>query len=150
MLLDQNDYYYSLSMIKHWNIVPKIKLHKLKVKTAVMKWLKEQSTEFHEAGIYAFIRRWNIAIERNCDYVQKEGCDPQRTNFIFVYGTCYCVGNFYTSKEKRCYFLTPPVPPHTYIYTYIYITHIRAHSHIHTYIYIYIYIYIYNYWYIDI
>ena len=29
------------------------------------KWLKEQSTEFYEAGIYALIRRCNIAIERN-------------------------------------------------------------------------------------
>ena len=42
------------------------------VKTALTrKWLKEQPTEFNEAGIYALIRRWNIAIERNDDYVEK-------------------------------------------------------------------------------
>ena len=41
------------------------------VKTAVKKWHKEQSTEFYEAGIHALIQRWNIAIERNGDYVEK-------------------------------------------------------------------------------
>ena len=41
------------------------------VKTSVMKWLKEQSTEFYEAGIYALIHRWNITIERNGDIVEK-------------------------------------------------------------------------------
>ena len=41
------------------------------VKTAVKKWLKEQSTEFYEAGIHALTRRWNIASERNGDYVEK-------------------------------------------------------------------------------
>ena len=41
------------------------------VKTAVMKWLKEPSKEFYEAVIHAFIRKWNIAIERNGDYVEK-------------------------------------------------------------------------------
>ena len=34
-----------------------------------MKWLKEQSTEFYEAGIHALIRRSNIATEKNGDYV---------------------------------------------------------------------------------
>ena len=38
-------------------------------KTAVMKWLKEQS-EFYKAGIHALIW-WNIATERNSDYVEK-------------------------------------------------------------------------------
>ena len=33
-----------------------------KVKTAVMKWLKEQSTEFYEAELHALIQRGNIAI----------------------------------------------------------------------------------------
>ena len=42
-----------------------------KWKTAVMKWLKEQSTEFYVAGMHALIRRWNIAIEKNGDYVEK-------------------------------------------------------------------------------
>ena len=41
------------------------------MKTAVIKWLKEQSTEFYETGIHALIQRWNIAIERNGDYVEK-------------------------------------------------------------------------------
>ena len=41
-------------------------------KTAMMKWLKKkQSTEFYEVEIYALIRRCNIAIERNGDYVEK-------------------------------------------------------------------------------
>ena len=41
------------------------------VKTAVMKWLKGQSIEFYKAEIHALIQRWNIAIERNGDYVEK-------------------------------------------------------------------------------
>ena len=41
------------------------------IKPAVMKWLKEQSTEFYEAVIYAIIPKWCIAIVRNCDYVVK-------------------------------------------------------------------------------
>ena len=41
------------------------------VKSVVKKWLKEQSTEFYGAGIHALIRRWNIAIERNSDYVEE-------------------------------------------------------------------------------
>ena len=41
------------------------------VKTAVMQWLKKQSTEFYEAGIHALFRRWNIANESNGDYVEK-------------------------------------------------------------------------------
>ena len=58
------------------------------VKTAVKKWPKEQ------AGIHALIRRWNIAIERNRDYVEKRGCDPQRTSFILMYDPCSCAGNY--------------------------------------------------------
>ena len=41
------------------------------VKTKVMKWLKERSTEFYEAWIHALIQRWNIAVERNGDNVEK-------------------------------------------------------------------------------
>ena len=41
------------------------------LKTAGMKSLKEQSREFHEAMIHALIGRWNIAIKRNRDYVEK-------------------------------------------------------------------------------
>ena len=35
------------------------------VKTAQMKWLKEQLSKFHKAGINILIRVWNIAIQRN-------------------------------------------------------------------------------------
>ena len=41
------------------------------VKTAVMNWLKNQPTELYEAGIHALIRRQNIVIKRNSDYVEK-------------------------------------------------------------------------------
>ena len=41
------------------------------VKSVVKKWLKVQSTEFYGAGIGALIQTWNIAIERNGDYVEK-------------------------------------------------------------------------------
>ena len=41
------------------------------LKTAAMKWLKKQSTEFYEAGILAVIGRRKIAIERNGDYVEE-------------------------------------------------------------------------------
>ena len=40
-------------------------------KTTVMRWLKELATEFYEAGIHVLIQGWNIAIERNGDYVEK-------------------------------------------------------------------------------
>ena len=42
-----------------------------KVKTAAMKWLKVQSTEFYEAGRYALIQRWNINIQSTGDYAEK-------------------------------------------------------------------------------
>ena len=41
------------------------------VKTAVMKRLKEQSREFYETGIHAHIGRWDIAIEKTSNYVEK-------------------------------------------------------------------------------
>ena len=41
------------------------------VKTAVIKWLKEQITKFYKAGIHALIQRRNIAIKRNGDYVEE-------------------------------------------------------------------------------
>ena len=42
-----------------------------KVKTAVMKWLQEQSREYFEGEIHVLIWRWNIAIDRNGEYVEK-------------------------------------------------------------------------------
>ena len=39
------------------------------VKTAEIKWLREQPTEFYQSGIHALIRRGNIVIES--DYVEK-------------------------------------------------------------------------------
>ena len=41
------------------------------MKTAEIKWLKEQSTEFYKAGVHALIWSWNVVIERNGDYVEK-------------------------------------------------------------------------------
>ena len=41
------------------------------MKAAVMKWLKEQSTQFYEAGINAFILKWIRAIERSGDNVEE-------------------------------------------------------------------------------
>ena len=41
------------------------------VNIAEMKWLKEQSIQFYEAEIRALIRKCNIAIVRNSDYVEK-------------------------------------------------------------------------------
>ena len=51
-----------------------------KVKTEGVKWLKEQSKEFCETGIHELIRRWNIAIDKNGDYVGKLGCELQKTD----------------------------------------------------------------------
>ena len=39
------------------------------VKTTLVKWFKEQSTAIYAAGKHVLIRRWNVAIERNGDYV---------------------------------------------------------------------------------
>ena len=41
------------------------------VKTVVMRWIKEQSTEFYKAGIHTLIWRMNITIKKNGDYVEK-------------------------------------------------------------------------------
>ena len=41
------------------------------VKAAVIKWLKELSTDFYEAELHALIRKRNIAIEGNSDYEEK-------------------------------------------------------------------------------
>ena len=41
------------------------------VKIVVIKWLKGQSREFYEAAIQASIQKWNIAIERNNDSLEK-------------------------------------------------------------------------------
>ena len=41
------------------------------MKTAVMKWLKEKLTEFYQAIIHALIGRWNIAVDRDDDYIEK-------------------------------------------------------------------------------
>ena len=84
------------------------------LKTAVMKWPKEQLTEFYEAVIHTLNQRWNIAIERDDDYVNKKGCDPQRTRFILMYDTCSSVGNYSYTKEKGITFFTHPC-----IYIYI-------------------------------
>ena len=79
-----------------------------KVKTAVMKWLKEQSTKFYEAEIQALIWNWNIATERNGDYVENQGCDQQTTSFIWMFDTCSYVGNYSCTTEKCHYLLTHP------------------------------------------
>ena len=60
-----------------------------------MQWFKEKSTEFYVAWIHALIWRRNIKIERNGGYVEKQGCDPQRTNFV-----CSCISNYSFTKEK--------------------------------------------------
>ena len=71
-----------------------------KMKTAVMKWPKEQSTELNEAEIHALISRWNIAIEKNGDYVEEKGGDPQSIRFLLMYDTCSCMGKYFCTKEK--------------------------------------------------
>ena len=50
------------------------------VKTAVMKWLKEQSIEFYKAGTHAFIR---LLLREKGDYVEKQGCDQLRDQLHF-------------------------------------------------------------------
>ena len=78
------------------------------IKTTVIKWLKEQPTEFYKVGIHILIQRWNISIEKNGDYVERYGCDPQRTSFILIYDTCSCVNNYSYTKEKGITFFNHP------------------------------------------
>ena len=75
------------------------------VKTAVMKWLKEQLTEFYGGEIHALIWRENIVIERNVDDIGKKRYDPQKSTFILMYNTCSFIGN-YPLLRKWHYFLT--------------------------------------------
>ncbi|GFR63115.1 transposase [Elysia marginata] len=41
------------------------------LKNAVKTWQKEQPIKFYEAGIHALVKRWNVALERRGDYVEK-------------------------------------------------------------------------------
>ena len=41
------------------------------MKIAVKNWLRKQSPEFYKTRIHALIQRWNSAIERDVDYVEK-------------------------------------------------------------------------------
>ena len=73
-----------------------------KVKTTVLKRIKERSTEFYVAEILVLIWWENIAIERNG--VEKYGWDPQRTRFILMYTTCSCVSNYSCTIGKSITF----------------------------------------------
>ena len=54
-----------------WKSVSEANIPVMRKWKLMLKWLKEQSTEFYETGIHAFIWRWNIAIKGNGDYVEK-------------------------------------------------------------------------------
>ena len=41
------------------------------VKTAVRKWLKMQPVEFYNKGIFALIKRWEKAVQKAGDYIEK-------------------------------------------------------------------------------
>ena len=41
------------------------------VKTAVRKWLKTQSVEFYNEGICALVKRWEKAVRKAGDYIEK-------------------------------------------------------------------------------
>ena len=56
-----------------------------KIKTAMIKWLKERPAEFYESVIYALIRKGKIPIKINGVYVEKKGCDQEMTSFILKY-----------------------------------------------------------------
>ena len=83
------------------------------VKTAVIKWLKEQSKEFYEAGKL-----------RTRDVIKP------MTSFFFMYDTCPCVGNYICTKENSNTFWLTLV----YIYIYIYIIYIYIYIYISNFI----------------
>ena len=41
------------------------------VKTAVRKWLKTQTVEFYNEGIYTLVKRWEKAVWKAGDYIEK-------------------------------------------------------------------------------
>ncbi|GFS07059.1 histone-lysine N-methyltransferase SETMAR [Elysia marginata] len=55
------------------------------VKNAVNTRQKEQPIQFYEAGICGPAKRWNVALERDGDYVEKENCNPHEISFIVMY-----------------------------------------------------------------
>ena len=69
---------------------------------------------------YMLLFEVNIAIKRNGDYVEKEGCDPLRTSFILMYDTGSWFGDYSCTREKGVTFLLTLV--YIYIYIYIYIS----------------------------
>ena len=73
------------------------------MKTEEMKKLNEQT--FTKQEYMLSFEGGNIATERNGDYVEKYGCDSQRTGFILIYDTCSCIANYSPSKEKGITFL---------------------------------------------
>ena len=72
-----------------------------------MKWLKVQSTELYEAEIHPLIQSGDIVIETNGNYVEKYGCDPQRTGLILTYDTFSCACNYSCTKVKEIIFNPP-------------------------------------------
>ena len=86
---------------------------------AVRQWCREQSPEFFADGIRQLVRRWQLCVDRDGDYVEKINmrCVAEVSSFNLMYNLC-----MYYEKQK-CYDKTELTfqPTLVYIYIYIYI-----------------------------
>ena len=64
---------------------------------AVRQWCREQSPEFFADGIRQLVRRWQLCVDRDGDYVEKINmrCVAEVSSFNLMYNLC-----MYNEKQK--------------------------------------------------
>ena len=67
------------------------------VVAAVRQWCREQSPEFFADGIRQLVRRWQLCVDRDGDYVEKINmrCEAEVSSFNLMYNLC-----MYYEKQK--------------------------------------------------
>ena len=67
------------------------------VVAAVRQWYREQSPEFFADGIHQLVRRWQLCVDRDGDYVEKINmrCVAEVSSFNLMYNLC-----MYYEKQK--------------------------------------------------
>ena len=67
------------------------------VVAAVRQWCREQSPEFFADGIRQLVRRWQLCVDRDGDYVEKINmrCVAEVSSFNLMYNLC-----MYYEKQK--------------------------------------------------
>jgi hypothetical protein len=61
----------SVCRVKRFSLGGKRFANDEEVETEVRKWLRQQSKDFHAAGFYALVKRWDNCINIGGGYVEK-------------------------------------------------------------------------------